>query len=130
MLEEVHDYLTEYGFNENNISAIENSNDNIFLITLEELLDRMIYLDSKEIDKKQIIKIINDNPTILSVSSSEFSEIDDLFIEELKFNLSELSQLIIKKPNLYNIGLERIKKNNQYFIFKRYRRKWYKNNFT
>lgn len=110
MLEEVHDYLIEYGFSENDIKAIENNNDDIFLISLEELTDHMMYLDSKEIEKNIIIKIINDNPSILNISSSEISEIDDLFIDELKFDLSELSQLIIKKPSLYNIGLEKIRK--------------------
>ena len=49
MLEEVHDYLIEYGFSENDIKAIENNNDDIFLISLEELTDHMMYLDSKEI---------------------------------------------------------------------------------
>jgi len=110
MLEEVHDYLIEYGFAENEISTIENNNDDVFLITPEELIHRIMDLDSKEIDKSTIIKIINNNPNILSVSNSEISEIDDLFIEELKFDLSELSQLIIKKPTLYNIGLENIRK--------------------
>ena len=81
MLEEVHDYLIEYGFSENDIKAIENNNDDIFLISLEELTDHMMYLDSKEIEKNIIIKIINDNPSILNISSSEISEIDDLFID-------------------------------------------------
>lgn len=110
MLEEVHDYLKEYGFSENDIKAIEKNNDDIFFISLEELIDRMMYLDSKEIEKNVIIKIINDNPAILNVSGSEISEIDDLFIDELKFDLFELSQLIVKKPTLYNIGLEKIRK--------------------
>ena len=50
MLEEVHDYLKEYGFSENDIKAIEKNNDDIFFISLEELTDRMMYLDSKEIE--------------------------------------------------------------------------------
>ena len=56
MLEEVHDYLIEYGFTENEISTIENNNDDVFLITPEELIDRIMDLDSKEIDKSTILE--------------------------------------------------------------------------
>ena len=118
MLEEVHDYLKDYGFTEKEICMIENKNDNIFFITLEEIMDRMMYFDSKEIEKNIIIGMINDNPDILNITSSEISKIDDLFIDELNFDLSELSQLILKKPTLYNVGSEKIRKVINYLYSK------------
>lgn len=109
MQEEVHDYFIEYGFTNSEIDRIESNNDAIFSITIDEIIDRMMYLESKQIDKQDIIRIININPNILSVSDNEFSTIDDLFIDELNFNLTELSYLIINNPYLYNVGLKKIK---------------------
>ena len=109
MQEEVHDYLIEYGFTNSEIDQIESNNDAIFSITIDEIIERMMYLESKQIDKQDVIRIININPNILSVSDNEFSNIDDLFIDELNFDLSELSYLIINNPYLYNVGLKKIK---------------------
>lgn len=109
MQEEVYDYLVEYGFTNSEIDQIESNNDAIFSITIDEIIERMMYLESKQIDKQNVIRIININPNILSVSDNEFSTIDDLFIDELNFDLSELSYLIINNPYLYNVGLKKIK---------------------
>ena len=120
MQEQVYDYLREYGFTKEEVNNIEEVNEKMFFTSKEIVFNNIKFLNNKGLSKEEIIKLVNNNPFMLTVGKNRLEYLDKIYLNILSLNNSELKNLIISNPDTYiasPIELEGIinyLKNNNY----------------
>ena len=120
MQEQVYDYLREYGFTKEEVNNIEEVNEKMFFTSKEIVFSNIKFLTDKGLSKEEIIKLINNNPFMLTVGKNRLEYLDKIYLNILSLNNSELKNLIINNSDTYiasPIELEGIinyLKNNNY----------------
>lgn len=108
MKEEVYDFLKEYGFDSNDLNELEEVNDNVYFLKKENVSILIKHFEENGFSKEEIINIINNNISLITLSLNEIEEYEDILLNYLDFNLDEY-QSIINNINIYDIEFQVIK---------------------
>ena len=120
MQEQVYDYLREYGFTKEEVNNIEEVNEKMFFTSKEIVFSNIKFLTDKGLSKEEIIKLINNNPFMLTVGKNRLEYLDKIYLNILSLNNSELKNLIISNSDTYIVspieleGIINYLKNNNY----------------
>jgi len=104
MIENIYNYLYEYGFNKSEIDIIEKENDDIFYTTLDEVKKNIDFLESKQLDEEDIVQIVKRNPFILTEKNNRLQELNEIYNVVLRFDYEELINIIKTNPETYTIS--------------------------
>lgn len=124
MIEEVYDYLREYGFSKEEVNSFQDENEEMFFTNLEEIEKNINFLINKELSKEEILEVIKKDPYILTVKNNRLDYLEKIYKELLGMTKEEIHKLIINNPDAYIISpieLEKIisyLKDNNYNIDK------------
>lgn len=114
MIEEVYDFLREYGFTKEEVNYFEDENDDMYFTNMIEVNKNIDFLINKGLNKEEIIKVFRYDPFMITVKNNRLDALDKIYIEDLRLNKDELKQLIIDNPNVYIVSVSELNKNIDY----------------
>lgn len=101
MREEVYEFFKEQGFNRDEIHYFQEENEKMFFTNLKEVQKNINFLLNKGLIKDEIMNIFRYNPFMITVKDNRLEALDKIYLEELKFNNTDLKTLIINNPDTY-----------------------------
>lgn len=113
MIEEVYDYLREYGFTKEEVNKFEEENEKMFFTNLKEVQKNINFLLNKGLTKEEIMNIFRYNPFMITVKDNRLESLDKIYLEDLKLG-NNIKQLIIKNPDTYIVSVSELNENIDY----------------
>jgi len=114
MIEEVYDFLREYGFTKEEVNYFEDENDDMYFTNMIEVNKNIDFLINKGLNKEEIMQVFRVDPFMITVKNNRLDALDKIYIEDLKLNKDELKQLIIDNPDAYIVSVTELNKNIDY----------------
>lgn len=102
MKENIFDYLKDYGFEKEDIFSFQDINDNLFFVDISLVRTNIKFFEDKELSKEEIIKVIKNNPFLLTIGSKKKELLDNIYYNI--FTKEELKNLIINYPDSYIVN--------------------------
>lgn len=104
MIEEVYNYLREFGFTKEEVNFFEDSNEKMFFTNINEVKKNISFLNNKNLTKEEVIQVFKKNPFMITVKDNRLNALDKIYLEELKFESNLLKELIINNPETYTLS--------------------------
>lgn len=104
MIEEVYDFLRQYGFSKEELETIENINDKIFFVNLNDIKKNIDFLSNKGLNKDEILDVFRKNIFMITVAQNRLKALDNIYVNNLEFDISSLKQLIKNNPKTYTLS--------------------------
>ena len=114
MIEEVYDFLREYGFTKEEVNYFEDENDDMYFTNMIEVNKNIDFLINKGLNKEEIMQVFRVDPFMITVKNNRLDALDKIYIEDLRLNKDELKQLIIDNPDAYIVSVSELNKNIDY----------------
>ena len=114
MIEEVYDFLREYGFTKEEVNYFEDENDDMYFTNMVEVNKNIDFLINKGLNKEEIMQVFRVDPFMITVKNNRLDALDKIYIEDLRLNKDELKQLIIDNPDAYIVSVTELNKNIDY----------------
>ena len=114
MIEEVYDFLREYGFTKEEVNYFEDENDDMYFTNMIEVNKNIDFLINKGLNKEEIMQVFRVDPFMITVKNNRLEVLDKIYIEDLRLNKDELKQLIIDNPDAYIVSVTELNKNIDY----------------
>ena len=102
MKENIFDYLKDYGFEKEDIFSFQDINDNLFFVDISLVRTNIKFFEDKEKSKEEVIKVIKNNPFLLTIGSKKKELLDNIYYNI--FTKEELKNLIINYPDSYIVN--------------------------
>lgn len=104
MIEEVYDYLREYGFSKDEVNSFQDENEEMFFTNLEEIEKNINFLTNKELSKEEILEVIKKDSYMLTVKNNRLDYLEKIYRKTLGLTKDEIHKLIITNPDAYIIS--------------------------
>ena len=114
MPEEVYNYLTEYGFSNEELDNFEEENDKMFFASIDIVKNNISFLEGLGLNKENIINILRINPFMITVGNNRITALNKIYYEVLGFNNDDIKSLILKNADLYIASPIELEKNINY----------------
>jgi hypothetical protein len=111
MLDEIFDYLLEFGFTKEDLRRFEDENSEMFEVDLKVVKDNIEFLFNKKLTKEEIIEVIKNDPFMLTDKKNRRDYYDKLYIKVLNLTEEEIKSLIKSNNDVYSaspVELEKI----------------------
>ena len=116
MSDRVYNLLLSYGFTPLDIDDVEIDNKKIYNISYEVLAGNLKFLKKRRLDNDSIVKIIKNNPSIITGDIKKYKLIRNVFENTLSFSNEEFGMLINKNNNILTNNIHDMKHIINYFI--------------
>ena len=114
MPEEVYNYLTEYGFSNEELDNFEEENDKMFFVSTDIVKNNISFLEGIKLKKEDIINILRINPFMITVGNNRITALNKIYYEVLGLNNDDIKSLILKNADLYTASPIELEKNINY----------------
>ena len=114
MPEEVYNYLTEYGFSNEELDNFEEENEKMFFTSIDIVKNNISFLEGIGLNKENIINILRINPFMITVGNNRITALNKIYYEVLGFNSDDIKSLILKNADLYTASPIELEKNINY----------------
>ncbi|MBQ3468938.1 MAG: hypothetical protein IJH18_02615 [Bacilli bacterium] len=107
MLDEVYDYLYNYGFNALDLDNFEKRNQGIFYLEYNDVRRIIKFLEEKGLEPDEIINVIVSNPFLLTESTKKIEQLEEI-CGNIGFGYDDLKDMIIRNPKMYSASPDEI----------------------
>ena len=114
MPEEVYNYLTEYGFSNEELDNFQEENDKMFFVSTDIVKNNISFLEGLGLNKEDIINVFRLNPFMITVGNNRITALNKIYYEVLGFNNDDIKNLILKNADLYIASPIELEKNINY----------------
>ena len=114
MPEEVYNYLTEYGFSNEELDNFQEENDKMFFASIDVVKNNISFLEVLGLNKEDIINTFRLNPFMITVGNNRITALNKIYYEVLGFNNEDIKSLILKNADLYTASPIELEKNINY----------------
>ena len=114
MPEEVYNYLTEYGFSNEELDNFQEENDKMFFVSIDIVKNNISFLEGLGLNKEDIINVFRLNPFMITVGNNRITALNKIYYEVLGFNNEDIKSLILKNADLYIASPIELEKNINY----------------
>lgn len=101
MLEEVYNYLHDFGFTSIDLDRIEKENNELFFSSISEVRKNIYFLKENYLEDTDIIDLIRKNPYILTERTNRLEALDEIYKGELIIDYESMIELIKNNPETY-----------------------------
>lgn len=101
MIDEIYQFLVNYGFSKENLRRFEEKNENMYFVSLNKVKENIDFFTNKGLNKSEIVNIVNINPFILTLSAKRKNAFDDIYINKLNLSNEEIKYLLNINDNIY-----------------------------
>lgn len=105
MDEEKYNYLLNFGFSPLDIDDIEIYNNGIYVVEFDEIKKTLDFLLTLDLSKKELIKIINNNYSLITENVTRLLRIKELYSERIGLNNKELGDLLRRNNQAFSITI-------------------------
>ena len=102
MIEEIYDFLINYGFKNDELNNFQRLNEDLYFANLGIVKTNIEFLENKGIEKNEIISIIQKNPFMLTCGSKKKKMLEEIY--NSIFTSEEIKELIIQYPSAYTVN--------------------------
>ena len=102
MREEVYDYLSNYGFTNEEIDFFEDENENMFFTNNVEVEKNINFLINKGLNKEEVMNVFRKNPYMITAKNNKLEAFDNIFYNVLNLDNNTLEDIILKEPLAYS----------------------------
>lgn len=114
MPEEVYNYLTEYGFSNEELDNFQEENEKIFFSSIDVVKYNISFLEGLGLNKDNIINILRINPFMITVGNNRITALNKIYYEVLGFTDNDIKSLILNNADLYVASPIELEKNINY----------------
>ena len=114
MPEEVYNYLTEYGFSNEELDNFQEENEKMFFSSIDIVKKNISFLEGLGLNKEDIINVFRLNPFMITVGNNRITALNKIYYEVLGFNNDDIKSLILKNADLYTASPIELEKNINY----------------
>ena len=114
MPEEVYNYLTEYGFSNEELDNFEEENEKMFFSSIDVVKYNISFLEGLGLNKEDIINVFRLNPFMITVGNNRITALNKIYYEVLGFTDNDIKSLILKNADLYTASPIELEKNINY----------------
>ncbi len=114
MPEEVYNYLTEYGFSNEELDNFQEENEKMFFTSIDVVKNNISFLEGLGLNKEDIINVLRINPFMITVGNNRITALNKIYYEVLGFNNWDIKSLILKNADLYVASPIELEKNINY----------------
>jgi len=114
MPEEVYNYLTEYGFSNEELDNFQEENDKMFFASIDVVKNNISFLEVLGLNKEDIINTFRLNPFMITVGNNRITALNKIYYEVLGFTDNDIKSLILKNADLYTASPIELEKNINY----------------
>lgn len=114
MPEEVYNYLTEYGFSNEELDNFQEENEKMFFTSIDIIKNNISFLEGIKLNKEDIINILRINPFMITVGNNRITALNKIYYEVLGLNNDDIKSLILKNADLYTASPIELEKNINY----------------
>ena len=114
MPEEVYNYLTEYGFSNEELDNFEEENEKMFFTSIDVVKNNISFLEGLGLNKEDIINVFRLNPFMITVGNNRITALNKIYYEVLGFTSDDIKSLILKNADLYTASPIELEKNINY----------------
>ena len=114
MPEEVYNYLTEYGFSNEELDNFEEENEKMFFTSIDVVKNNISFLEGLGLNKEDIINVFRLNPFMITVGNNRITALNKIYYEVLGFTSADIKSLILKNADLYTASPIELEKNINY----------------
>lgn len=114
MPEEVYNYLTEYGFSNEELDNFQEENEKIFFASIDIVKNNISFLEGIGLNKEDIINVFRLNPFMITVGNNRITALNKIYYEVLGFTSDDIKSLILKNADLYTASPIELEKNINY----------------
>ena len=114
MPEEVYNYLTEYGFSNEELDNFEEENEKMFFTSIDIVKNNISFLEGIGLNKENIINVFRLNPFMITVGNNRITALNKIYYEVLGLNNDDIKSLILKNADLYTASPIELEKNINY----------------
>ena len=118
MLDEVYEYLSKFGFNDEQLNKIEDENEMIFFANLNDVKNNIEFLESKNLTKEEIIDLINKNNFMITCSNKRKNAFEKIYVDELHLSNEEIKKMLLINPDIYIVSPIEIEQIIRYLLTK------------
>ena len=111
MPEEVYNYLTEYGFSNEELDNFQEENEKMFFVSIDIVKNNISFLEGLGLNKEDIINILRINPFMITVGNDRIVALNKIYYEVLGFTDNDIKNLIFNNPDLYIASPIELEKN-------------------
>ena len=101
MLEEVYNYLHDFGFTSIDLDRIEKENNELFFSSISEVRKNIYFLKENYLEDTDIIDLIRKNPYILTERTNRIEALDEIYKGVLIIDYESMIKLIKSNPETY-----------------------------
>lgn len=101
MLEEVYNYLHDFGFTSIDLDSIEKENNELFFSSISEVRKNIYFLKENYLEDTDIIDLIRKNPYILTERTNRIEALDEIYKGVLIIDYESMIELIKNNPETY-----------------------------
>lgn len=101
MLEEVYNYLHDFGFTSIDLDRIEKENNELFFSSISEVRKNIYFLKENYLEDTDIIDLIRKNPYILTERTNRIEALDEIYKGVLIIDYESMIELIKNNPETY-----------------------------
>ena len=102
MLEEIFEFLYDYGFSVEEIKGFQRENEKLFFAILKNITDNISFLEAKGLSRDEVIEVIRKDPFMLTSSTKKKEMLDEIYRE--LFSDDEIKETIVKYPDMYIVS--------------------------
>ena len=114
MPEEVYNYLTEYGFSNEELDNFQEENEKMFFASIDIVKNNISFLEGLGLNKEDIINTFRINPFMITVGNNRITALNKIYYEVLGFTSDDIKSLILKNADLYTASPIELEKNINY----------------
>lgn len=114
MPEEVYNYLTEYGFSNEELDNFQEENEKMFFSSIDVVKYNISFLEGLGLNKEDIINVFRLNPFMITVGNNRITALNKIYYEVLGFTIDDIKSLILKNADLYTASPIELEKNINY----------------
>ena len=114
MPEEVYNYLTEYGFSNEELDNFQEENEKMFFTSIDIVKNNISFLEGLGLNKEDIINVFRLNPFMITVGNNRITALNKIYYEVLGFTSDDIKSLILKNADLYTASPIELEKNINY----------------
>lgn len=104
MIEEIYDYLRDYGLNKEEINNIQEENEEMFFTNIQEVEKNINFLTNKLLTKEEILEVIKKDPYMLTVKNNRLDYLEKIYNDILGLTKEEIHHLLMNNPDTYIIS--------------------------
>lgn len=114
MPEEVYNYLTEYGFSNEELDNFQEENEKMFFTSIDVVKNNISFLEGLGLNKEDIINVLRINPFMITVGNNRITALNKIYYEVLGFTDNDIKSLILNNADLYVASPIELEKNINY----------------